>query len=288
MVAPMTAPMSEGSIRQIEVMPKHTHSRRNDIDKEEILRIRAKFDKPSKPNWLSDRISGLYSANPTNANANEQANNELRQQYVNVFKSNLSNSTNLDNSFNLNIDLDSTLATPAVPKVYPIRCSEVGAQYPDMFRITPAYDIKYSGESWASLASGLITSRENNIYKRIKRWVGEDKYITYCDFRDKAAALIAAVILILTFIITLWQLKTDSVVEYRYKNSEQLNTQLTKLNNEFAYVKLGLSGAATAIIMWNIFKRTTVPTRRREIKNFITAELEPVERASPPKKISAI
>lgn len=284
MVAPLTRPMSEGIVQTIAVIPKPARVRRYNIDRNHAERIRAAFHKPAKPNVITRVKTGLSRIAPEDITRNNQANDEMRKQYAKVLNS---NSENLNNS--LNSDMGSTnINIDFTPKVYPIRCSEVGGQYPDLFRITPAYDIKYSGESWSKLTTGLITCPENNIYKRIKRWVAEDKYITYCDFRDKTAALIALTILILTFVITIWQLKTDSVVEYRYSETNETNKTLTKLSNQFAYVKMVLSGIASVIIMWNIFKRTTVPTHPREIKDFITAELESLQELEPIKKISAL
>ncbi len=127
----------------------------------------------------------------------------------------------------------------------------------DTYRTTPAYDINLALYSPKELLSDLLISKHNNLLVRGKRILMEDRYITYCNNPfAKLATISSFLIILLTLVITFWQLINDAHIEYVTPDGKKVES-LTTTASWFSWVKLGMSGVATAFIAWSAFKRST-------------------------------
>jgi hypothetical protein len=145
--------------------------------------------------------------------------------------------------------------------------------YPDWYKLTPAYDIGFSG--WTRkerLISLFDKNSSNNLFRRGSRWLNEDKIVTYCDTKDKIAAVASILLLLMTFIITMYQSYVEAKVVYVSDNSENATQceTLTKWANHWVWtaMKVTFSVIPATIVINNTFKRTTLPKQNTRIDNF--------------------
>lgn len=150
-------------------------------------------------------------------------------------------------------------------KLYPerqlraISASEIGKSYPDYNRITPAFDIRYSGYTLPHLAKTLfVPNSKNNIVSRTNRLIKEDQYVIYNTLSETIGNFLSVAIILLTLGLAIWEFKEKVVVKYYSKEGVE-HKQITQMSNNLNLIKLFASGICTAIIAWNVFKRTTVP-----------------------------
>jgi hypothetical protein len=148
--------------------------------------------------------------------------------------------------------------------------------YPDWYKLTPAYDIKYSGmEPLEQFTTLFNPSSSNSIKHRIGRWLAEDKTVIYCDRWDKLTAVASTFLLIMTVIVTLYQLHANAKVKYTASNPNNAASvaRAARLDSFAAspywtFAKLVCSSIPAAVIAWNAFKRTTLPKRNTQIGSF--------------------
>lgn len=151
--------------------------------------------------------------------------------------------------------------------------------YPDWHMITPAYHIAYSGMSKFEHVKSLLNPNSGNfILMRIRRWIEEPKSIVYCNWLDKLASLISFLLLSMTSLASLWQVKLGVKITYVFTDdSVRSNFELLELNqlNELGnstnwlLTKAILTFISGLIITWNVYKRTTLPKANSvKINNF--------------------
>lgn len=132
--------------------------------------------------------------------------------------------------------------------------------FPDWHKITPAYSIKFSGRTMPYLITSLFDPKSNNnIPKRIARWAMEDHAVAYTSRYSKAAALIAFCLLVMTLVMTMRELTGPSQSTFLYG---------------MKWIKLVGSIFSGTMLMWSVFKRTTIPARDVVIKNFANGNVE--------------
>ena len=145
--------------------------------------------------------------------------------------------------------------------------------YPDWHKITPAYDISFSGMNKKQLAVSLFKLNDpNNFGKRFKRWWNEDKAVIYCNKLDMIASGITLFLLAMTLIVLIWQWYVGASLRFEVDGST--NHKSAKLLNKipngigWKWVRGILTSFSVLIFATNIFKRTTEPTNRVVIKEF--------------------
>lgn len=157
--------------------------------------------------------------------------------------------------------------------------------YPDWYRITPAYSIHYSGMTPQQHLKSLCTPRSSNfVTKRISRWVAEDSTVIFCDKWDKMAMVAKMIVLVMTALLILWQMQAKADCIYTVENIDP-NTadpeemkrlarakKLSEITNSSLWRILMLAGTIipSIISFWNIYKRTTIPAQATKIENFIS------------------
>jgi len=142
--------------------------------------------------------------------------------------------------------------------------------YPDWFMTTPAYNIKYSGYSNTELFKRLFSfDHQNNIKNRIGRWYHESRTVAYSDIFGKIASVVSILILLTTAAIALTQIVMRTTTIYLADN-KTVNKPYTQLNTIWTWIKFVLSGCSSAIFIYNLYKRTTVPRVGVQIKSFKT------------------
>ncbi len=165
-------------------------------------------------------------------------------------------------------------------QLYPgIDMAQYQRNYPDYYKLTPAYNMNFSGMTKTEQFTTLFKpSSSNNVFQRLKRLANEDKTVIYCDWWDKAASTISFIFIVLMLIITYTQLKTRASVTYetkdiRYKEEvDKLNAWAT--SDTFSYIKLALSIISATIVIRNVFKRTTLPRKNTRITSFRNGTVE--------------
>ena len=144
--------------------------------------------------------------------------------------------------------------------------------YPDYYKLTPVYNMKFSGKSFGGHLSSLFNTNSGNfVGKRLMRWWNEDKVVTYCDRINKLASITSFFVLLMTFAITVWQLIVGAQLTYKAtrKNEDDVK-QLDDFANSLPWTifKAIVSGFSAAVVMWNVYKRTTLPKRGIKINKF--------------------
>lgn len=148
--------------------------------------------------------------------------------------------------------------------------------YPDWHKLTPAYKLSFAGMTTGQHAKSFFTwGNPNSGLNRAKRWASEDKVIIYSDLLDKISSLAGILILVMVFVITIIQIRSDSQIAYHANNPENHEDVkdaelLTKLSNNTYWniTKLFLTGVPTLIAGYNVFKRTTLPHKTVRITSF--------------------
>jgi hypothetical protein len=148
--------------------------------------------------------------------------------------------------------------------------------YPDWYKLTPAYDIKFSGMEPLEQFTTLFNPSSSNFIKhRVGRWIAEDKTVVYCDRWDKLTAIASTFLLIMTVIVTLYQLYANAKVKYTASDPSNATSvaRAARLDSFAAspywtFAKLICSSIPAAVIAWNAFKRTTLPKQNTQIGSF--------------------
>ena len=154
--------------------------------------------------------------------------------------------------------------------------------YPDWHMITPAYNINFSGMTKPELIARLIDPRsKNNIVHRVLRLWREEKVVTYTDIFAKISSVSTILFLTMTFAITIWQLMINAEMSYKIPSVSPDTTdlyerslfakvdQLNRVANSTLWklIHLVLSGLPAFVIIWNAFKRSTIPVQGITIDN---------------------
>ena len=145
--------------------------------------------------------------------------------------------------------------------------------YPDYYKLTPVYKMKFSGKSFGGHVSSFFTKSSGNfVGKRFRRWWNEDKVVTYCDTVNKIASVTSFFVLLMTFAITVWQLIIGAQLTYEATRNNKDDVQkLDSFANSLPWtiLKAIVSGFSAMVVIWNVYKRTTLPKRNIQIKGFV-------------------
>lgn len=148
--------------------------------------------------------------------------------------------------------------------------------YPDWHKITPAYKLAFSGLTTREHLKSFVTPSSGNfIGSRAKRWWDEDKTVIYSGAFTKISVVATAIVLLMTLIITFWQLKVGAQMVFEVPDTADASaskraTTLTNINNSKAWniTKLFFTAIPTVIMVVNIYKRTTLPKTNVQILDF--------------------
>ncbi len=168
-------------------------------------------------------------------------------------------------------------------KEYP----ELSRNYPDYYKLTPAYKLSFCGYTpGEQLKSFFNPSSRNFIGRRAKRWWDEDKVVTYTGAFTKISAFAGFIVLLITFLVSIYQIIYKAKVTYVLDDTGDLtddqrneyDARIKRLDNLVnntltRYINLILSGIPTIIILINIYKRTTLPRQGVMITNFKSGEV---------------
>lgn len=157
--------------------------------------------------------------------------------------------------------------------------------YPDWYKITPAYSIQYAGMSAKDHITSFFNPRSrNNVAQRALRWIQEPQMVVYCDNAYKLSTLFNVFVLLMTFLIAVWQIRVNAQTRYtipELENKTNLNAEeqerldgLNKLNEITVHPlwRYGiplLTFLAGMISAWNVYKRTTRPQSGTEITDLV-------------------
>jgi len=151
--------------------------------------------------------------------------------------------------------------------------------YPDWCKLTPAYQMSNSGMTTKRHVTSFWSPNSNNfIGRRIGRWWNEEKIVNYANRADKIAAACTVCLLILTAVLSIWQLLINATPQYVYNGHNPTPEQQAKIDNfnkhgthwGWAAVKFILSSLSVFLVARQIYMRTTVPLENTIIKNFGT------------------
>lgn len=149
------------------------------------------------------------------------------------------------------IGKDITIGNSIYPSNVPLNKRK---NFPDWHKLTPAYRMKFSGRSPSYLITSLFNpTSNNNIPKRIARWAMEDHSVQYSTPFSKLAALVAFGFLLMTLVMTIYEVATPD---------QTLMFYLSKS------IKLAMSIFSGSMLIWSVFKRTTIPARDVVITSF--------------------
>ncbi len=155
--------------------------------------------------------------------------------------------------------------------------------YPDWYRITPAYSIHYSGMTPVEHITSFWNPKSSNfVVKRARRWVAEDSTVIFCDKWDKIAMFAKMLVLAMTALIIIWQITSKAKVVYVVEGIDPNTTDpnerklldraksLSELEDSLWWKLAILAGSIvpTIVTAWNIYKRTTVPKHATVIADF--------------------
>ena len=191
--------------------------------------------------------------------AKNESENELNTRVLNEFQS-LGHTTAIPYEY-IGADLSSIYGDGIAPV------------YPDYYKLTPVYKMKFSGQTLGGHVSSFFTKSSGNfVCKRFGRWWNEDKVVTYCDNINKIASITSFLVLLITFAITVWQLIIGAQLTYKAtrKNEDKVK-QLDDFANSLPWtiLKAIVSGFSAAVVIWNVYKRTTLPKRNIQIEGFV-------------------
>lgn len=148
-----------------------------------------------------------------------------------------------------------------------IRYEDIGADvhpyYPDWYKLTTAYKLEFSGmTAYEHVSSFFNPSDENNIKRRIIRWIGEEKIVTYCDRMDKLSIVASMIVMIITFGTAIWELMFQTADACNYGPREAQGYRIGRI------IKVLLSSIPITVNLINSYKRTTVPKPNVLIRDF--------------------
>lgn len=222
----------------------------------------------SKPNNSNVRVIPVSSSNSV-VSTNEISFNQVMPNHTHIKSSQSKNRTN-EILFEQFGEGDALRA---------IAYDKVGdGKYPDWHMITPAFDLEFAGMTPVEhLTSFVSPGNQNNIIRRTKRWIDEKRVVTYSNLLAKVAAVISFLIVIMTMVITFWQLSLDAKISYTSDkgNPENLETLNSLANNVcWNWLKVCLSAGSGLIIAFYAYKRTTVPKGAPKITSFYPARVD--------------
>lgn len=152
--------------------------------------------------------------------------------------------------------------------------------YPDWHMLTPAYDLANSGMTKGQLVKSFFNLNSSNFCLwRIGRWMTEKKAVIYCNKTDKAATLVAFMIILISMMLVIWQLWIGAEIQYKFVNDKtedgkQKNSfwldRLNRLESNLGWriFKAALSFFSGMFLMAQVFKRTTIPRQNVKIISF--------------------
>ncbi len=156
--------------------------------------------------------------------------------------------------------------------------------YPDWYKLTPVYKLSNSGMTAKEHVWKLIfdPDSQNHLFKRAVRWIKEDKTVVYCDWVDKLSAVASILVLLMTLLVTAWQIYIGASAVYTVpdvdpntdKPDEILRLQRAKALDKIANhtlwkaFKIVFSAIPAIIVIGNVYKRTTVPLANVRIHSF--------------------
>jgi hypothetical protein len=164
--------------------------------------------------------------------------------------------------------------------------NDYAPQYPDWYRMTPAYSLSFSGRTKTQLIKDLVNRKsKNNLVARLNRWYIEPQTMIYCDRLDKVTTIFKVIAMLLTITIIVWQYKvgaqstyiipslkdkTENSMTDTEKTLKWKADRLSKLTSHPAWQILMITCSVVPMMITaiNVFKRTTMPARHTEIGSF--------------------
>lgn len=176
--------------------------------------------------------------------------------------------------------------------------SQYTMNYPDWYKVTPAYQLSFAGMTMREHVTSFFTpGSSNSAPQRIERWIKEDKTVIYCDLVSKFAALASIAVLLMTLLTTTYQVYARAQSRYipqlNNLSIEDMQRSIDRtaiLNNWgtsgwWTIIKIVFSAIPAAVIICNVYKRTTLPKKFTCIKHIrhgsivSTAPPSPLRRA---------
>lgn len=146
--------------------------------------------------------------------------------------------------------------------------------YPDWFRLTPAFKIQNAGMSPAKHVRSLFNPvSNNNAVRRFGRWSREKITVVYCNWMDKLAGMITVLLVLLSVSLLVWQFKAKAKPVFVYKGTDPTEEDKHNIDtlNKYGIIwditRIVLSSIAVMITAWNVYKRTTLPMSNTMIED---------------------